>query len=241
MVIAHFSTFVVWGYVIARRTKNSGDIKWHKAPWSKWHWNDTLQGYSTRTTNHPNREIFFSCFNAFSIFRMFRIQYSYASRSISRSLFCSDRFDSCSLCTALHEGEQSLSMSRLIPTAFLGECWKDRLYYPHGSSQTCCWFLCKYHIYIDISTIAKYATIIISNDNINSPYTDRQLASCTAASACWTNSGAMSWTWELNAKCLEISSIYNHRDCEKFNMKHLMIIILCHATSCYARNGLCHS
>lgn len=151
----------------------------------------------TRTTNHPNREICFSLFfhvsMRFQYFEMFRIQYSYASRSISRSLFCSDRFDSYSLCTALHEGKQSLCMSWLIPTAFLGECWKDRLYYPHGSSQTCCWFQCKYHT----SIYQRERQICHNNhcnNNINSPYTDRQLASCTAASACWTNSGAMSWT-----------------------------------------------
>lgn len=99
----------------------------------------------------------------FQYFEMFRVQYSYAFRSISRSLFCSDRFDSYSFCTALHEGEQSLCMSWLIPTAFLGECWKDRLYYPHGSMQIS---------YIDMPTIAKYATIIIAyhcNGNINSP------------------------------------------------------------------------
>lgn len=74
----------------------------------------------TRTTNHPNREIccslFFHVSMRFQYFEMFRIQYSYASRSISRSLFCSDRFDSYSLCTTLHEGKQSLCMSWLIPT-----------------------------------------------------------------------------------------------------------------------------
>jgi len=44
---------------MARRTKNSSDIKWHKAPWSKWHWNDTLQSYTYNKSPKQRNTVFF--------------------------------------------------------------------------------------------------------------------------------------------------------------------------------------
>ena len=73
MVIAHFSRFVEWGYVIAprTRTKNSSDIKWHKAPWSKWHWNETLQGYVYNKSLKQRNTVFFMFQCVFNISKCF--------------------------------------------------------------------------------------------------------------------------------------------------------------------------